>query len=107
MRLAAAGLLLAAMALLFAAANTPVNDGFGEMVLVPAGPFKMGDNFNEGDPRERPVHTVEVSAFYIGKYEITNGQFRKFRDDDAVDDRRCHDRRRAGGQWHHEHEWAQ
>ena len=53
MKLAVAVGLLAAVALLFAAANTPVNDGYGEMVLVPAGAFKMGDNFNEGDPRER------------------------------------------------------
>ena len=73
----------AAMALLLAAAAPPqtVNDGYGDYVLVPAGAFKMGDNFGEGDPRERPVHTVEISAFYIGKYEISNGQFRRFRDD--------------------------
>ena len=74
---------VAAMALLQGASTGPptVNDGYGEMVFVPAGAFKMGDNFGEGDVRERPVHTVEVSAFYIGKFEITNGQFRKFRDD--------------------------
>jgi formylglycine-generating enzyme required for sulfatase activity len=76
-------LFAAAIALASGASTGPqtVNDGYGDFVYVPAGAFKMGDNFNEGDVRERPVHTVEVSAFYIGKHEITNGQFRKFRDD--------------------------
>ena len=58
-----------------------VNDGHGDYVFVPAGAFKMGDNFGDGLPRERPVHTVELDAFYIGKYEITNGEWKKFRDD--------------------------
>jgi len=41
------------------------------MVLIPAGSFQMGDNFNEGDSDELPVHTVTVSAFYLDKYEVT------------------------------------
>ena len=49
-----------------------------EMVLIPAGEFKMGDHFNEGDGNERPVHTVFVDAFYIDKYEVTNAKYRKF-----------------------------
>jgi formylglycine-generating enzyme required for sulfatase activity len=44
-----------------------VNDGFGDYVLVPAGEFLMGDNFNEGSPRELPVHTVYLDAYYVGK----------------------------------------
>src|SRR6266496_4248239 len=77
-----------AMALLSAAAGAPgtANDGYGEMMLVPAGAFKMGDNFGDGDPRERPVHTVELDAFYLAKYELTNGQWKKFRDDPGYDD---------------------
>jgi formylglycine-generating enzyme required for sulfatase activity len=63
-----------------------VNDGYGDLVYVPAGAFKMGDNFGDGLPRERPVHTVDVDAFYIGKYEITNGEWKKFRDDSGYDD---------------------
>ena len=42
----------------------------------------MGDNLNEGDPDEKPVHTVILSAFYIGKYEITNGEFTGFLSDE-------------------------
>ncbi len=64
----------------------PVNDGYGDYVYVPAGPFQMGDNFGDGEPRERPVHTVDLDAFYIGKYEITNGEWRKFRDDPGYED---------------------
>lgn len=63
-----------------------VNDGYGDYLLVPAGPFPMGDNFGDGESRERPVHTVDLDAFYIGKFEITNGEWRKFRDDPGYDD---------------------
>ncbi len=63
-----------------------VNDGHGDFLYVPAGAFKMGDNFGDGMPRERPVHTVDVDAFYIGKYEITNAEWKAFRDDPAYDD---------------------
>ncbi len=63
-----------------------VNDGHGDFLYVPAGPFKMGDNFGDGMPRERPVHTVDVDAFYIGKYEITNAEWTAFRDSPDYDD---------------------
>ena len=71
---------------LIAADPKIVNDGYGDFVLVPAGPFKMGDNFGDGESRERPVHTVDLDAFYIGKFEVTNGDWRKFRDDSGYDD---------------------
>ena len=41
------------------------------MVIIPAGSFTMGDNFNEGDSSELPVHTVYVSAFYMDEYDVT------------------------------------
>jgi formylglycine-generating enzyme required for sulfatase activity len=66
--------------------SSVVDDGYGEYVRVPAGAFKMGDNFGDGEARERPVHVVELDEFYIGKYEITNGEWRKFRDDVGYDD---------------------
>ena len=46
---------------------------YGDMVLIPAGDFQMGDQSNplEGYSDERPVHTVSVSAFYMAKYEVT------------------------------------
>jgi formylglycine-generating enzyme required for sulfatase activity len=63
------------------------NDGYGDYVLVPAGEFLMGDNFNDsytdkkGFSQEKPVHKVHLNAFYIGRYEVTNEEFRKFMDD--------------------------
>ncbi|MEK7685488.1 MAG: SUMF1/EgtB/PvdO family nonheme iron enzyme, partial [Verrucomicrobiota bacterium] len=41
------------------------------MVLIPAGSFQMGDTFSEGDSAERPVHLVNVSAFYMDRTEVT------------------------------------
>ena len=42
--------------------------------------------FGDGESRERPVHTVDLDAFYIGKFEMTNGEWKKFRDDPGYDD---------------------
>ena len=75
-----------ACAILLPGAERAVNDGYGEFVHVPAGSFRMGDNFGDGLDRERPVHEVDLDPFYIGKYEVTNGQWRKFRDDPDYDD---------------------
>ena len=50
----------------------------GEMVSIPGGTFRMGDLSGEGDDDEKPVHSVAVSAFQLGKYEVTVGQFRRF-----------------------------
>jgi formylglycine-generating enzyme required for sulfatase activity len=64
----------------------PINDGYGDYVFVPAGAFKMGDGSKEGLPREKPEHVVDVDAFYISKFEITNREWRRFRDDAGYDD---------------------
>jgi formylglycine-generating enzyme required for sulfatase activity/predicted Ser/Thr protein kinase len=47
-----------------------------EMVLVPAGTFLMGSPEGEGPDNERPQHQVTVPAFYIGKNEITQAQYK-------------------------------
>lgn len=46
------------------------------MIRIPGGTFQMGST--EGDDDEKPVHEVVVSDFYLGKYEVTVGDFRKF-----------------------------
>ncbi len=79
-------LFLLAGGLLAADAPKTVNDGYGDFLYVPAGAFKMGDNFGDGESRERPVHTVTLDAYYIGKFEVTNADWRKFRDDPAYND---------------------
>jgi formylglycine-generating enzyme required for sulfatase activity len=45
------------------------------MVYVQGGNFYMGSNDGGGD--EQPVHQVRVSSFYIGKYEVTQAQWRE------------------------------
>jgi formylglycine-generating enzyme required for sulfatase activity len=47
----------------------------GEMVFVAGGSFEMGDPWSEGDADERPVHTVQLSSYYIDTYEVTNQQY--------------------------------
>lgn len=49
------------------------------MVLIPAGDFLMGDQSSGkiGQPEERPVHTVHVSAFLIGNCEVTKAEWDK------------------------------
>jgi sulfatase modifying factor 1 len=46
-----------------------------EFVLIKGGCFQMGDTFGDGQADEQPVHTVCVEDFYIGKYEVTQGQW--------------------------------
>ncbi len=46
-----------------------------EFVLVKGGCFQMGDTFGDGQADEKPVHSVCVDDFYMGKYEITQGQW--------------------------------
>ena len=52
-----------------------------KMVLIPAGSFEMGDSKDEPEVLmkwSRPVHTVELDAFYMDVHEVTVGKFRKF-----------------------------
>ena len=48
-----------------------------EFVYVPGGSFMMGDVFGDGDENEKPVHKVTLSAFYIGRYPVTEAQWEK------------------------------
>ena len=50
----------------------------GEMMAIPAGTFRMGDLSGDGYDSEKPVHSVTVPAFNMGRYEVTVGQFRRF-----------------------------
>jgi sulfatase modifying factor 1 len=50
------------------------------MVLVPAGPFPMGvpPGDRDGGRDEYPRHEVYLDAYYIDKYEVTNGRYLAF-----------------------------
>ena len=47
------------------------------MVFVPAGEFIMGSPEGEGGDDEHPQRTVYLDAFYIGKYEVTNAEYKE------------------------------
>jgi len=47
------------------------------MVAIPAGNFTMGSSSNTN---EQPIHSVYLNAYYIDKYEVTNGQYKLFID---------------------------
>ncbi len=72
---------------------------FPELVAMPGGTFTMGAEapvarrsgwlsrlrsggfraeVDTGAPDERPAHTVTLSPFAIGKYEVTNAEFERF-----------------------------
>ena len=51
-----------------------------EMVYVEGGTFTMGGTSEQGsdaESDERPVHSVTLSSFHIGKYEVTQGLWRE------------------------------
>ncbi len=48
-----------------------------EFVYVPKGCFQMGSNSSDADSDEKPVHKVCVDGFWMGKYEVTQGQYKK------------------------------
>ncbi|MFN3589367.1 MAG: SUMF1/EgtB/PvdO family nonheme iron enzyme [Spirosomataceae bacterium] len=48
---------------------------FADMVYVSGGSFKMGDTRGDGESDEQPIHVVRVGSFWIGKYEVTQGQW--------------------------------
>jgi formylglycine-generating enzyme required for sulfatase activity/tetratricopeptide (TPR) repeat protein len=49
-----------------------------EMVIIPAGRFRMGDIQGTGDDDEQPVHDVFVESFAMGRYPVTVGEFLQF-----------------------------
>jgi formylglycine-generating enzyme required for sulfatase activity len=50
-----------------------------EMVVIPAGTFKMGDVQNAGSDSEKPVHVVHIQKpFAIGRYQVTFDDFDEY-----------------------------
>ncbi len=57
--------------------STAITDPITGMVLlkVPGGTYTMGDTIGDGASDELPTHQVTLGEFYIGKYEVTQGQW--------------------------------
>ena len=51
-----------------------------QMIYIPAGEFLMGNNGHEpySYPDELPQHKVYLTGYWIGKFEVTRGQYKKF-----------------------------
>lgn len=66
-------------------AATPNAPDHAEVVSIPAGAFQMGcDSANPGEAgctvydwqaREQPLHSVNLDAYYIDRYEVTNARY--------------------------------
>ena len=55
---------------------TAVEAAVGNMVVIPAGTFRMGCLSNEDcEDDEKPVHEVRVPSFALSKYEVTFAQW--------------------------------
>ncbi len=68
------------IASLLLAATAPAQDTpMPEMVEIRGGVFFMGSQ--AGPPQEKPIHAVQVSDFWISKYEITHAEFAAFVED--------------------------
>jgi len=52
-----------------------------EMVLIPAGSFKMGSRHGKGD--ESPVHEVSIDSFLMDKYEVTQAEYERLGNKEA------------------------
>jgi formylglycine-generating enzyme len=58
-------------------AASPVDAGpLPELVTVPAGAFRMGDDGGRAD--ERPARTVRVDSFAVARLPVTNAQYARF-----------------------------
>ena len=60
----------------FGVGDTMISEKNGMvMVYVPAGEFQMGSENGTSD--EKPVHTVDLDAFWIDQTEVTNAMYAK------------------------------
>ena len=58
-------------------------------MLVPAGPFNMGTSTEPWAlDNERPAHQVDVPAFWIDTFPVTNADYAAFVDAGGYDDPR-------------------
>ncbi len=76
------------------AVDTPTPPDAGpdvsDMVFVPAGPAIIGNDGREitegrGNLDETPRHTVQVAAFFIDRYEVTNERYKRYVDATGAD----------------------
>ncbi|MGC1309901.1 MAG: SUMF1/EgtB/PvdO family nonheme iron enzyme [Phormidesmis sp.] len=47
-----------------------------DLVVIPGGAFQMGSPAGQGDDDEKPQHRVTVKPFLMGRYQVTQAQWR-------------------------------
>ncbi len=52
------------------------NEVILEMVAIPGSTFMMGSKDDDGDADERPQHEVTLKPFFMGKFPVTQGQWK-------------------------------
>ncbi len=72
-------LLISLNVIVFAKSNDTLNP---EMIFVKAGNFQMGNKDGKSDAK--PVHTVTLNDFYIGKYEVTQALWQQIMVDEPA-----------------------
>jgi len=65
------------IALLFITNMAFAQENKPEMILIEGGTYIMG-NDNSPNSDERPEHKVTLNSFYMGKFEVTIGQYSNF-----------------------------
>lgn len=62
-----------------------------EFVFIKGGCFKMGSKDGE-DADHQPVHEVCLSDYYLGKYEVTQGQWQSIMGSNPSQNKKCGDK---------------
>ena len=57
--------------------TTDTEENPAKMVLIPKGKFRMGTDRLTGD-ESKPIHSVELDAFWIDTHEVTVGEYKEF-----------------------------
>jgi len=89
--------------LLFFAIMLAVEAHAAEMAIIPGGPFLMGSM--NGDPDERPVHTVYLDAFYMDRYPVTNADYARSPSRNPKGPESGSLKVLRGGSWFHKESW--
>jgi len=59
-----------------------INPFYDLMIPIKGGTFDMGDTFGDGFDREKPVHKVRLSDYWLCKYPVTQGLWKAIMGED-------------------------
>ena len=64
-----------------------------ELAYVKGGCYQMGDIFDDpdGESEEKPAHEVCVDNFYLGRHEVTQGEWKSVMGNNPSSDKSCGD----------------